>query len=417
MVLAVIFCSETVVMLLLPYLVHEEAGDWHRGIIDAALLLVISAPLLWLLIVDPLRGVALFERHRAQTIIENAAQGILTINAKNIVQSMNRAAETMLEVTSQAATGRPVIDLLPAWTPASLQERKFETKVTTRSGGSRPVAVSISPLDPDRDEGHILMIRDLTEQYLAEQRRVEAAVMRAEKLALAAQIASSVAHELRNPLTSMKMLVQTNREEVLARGMPVEDLDLINQEILRMELSLREFLSLARHSPQRLEWIQLDDVILRTFRLVETRARQQQVELQFSPASKPVTLNADRDHLQQLFLNLAMNSLDAMPSGGKLTVELAESEEGMEEIRVSDTGTGIPPEILGRLFEAFVTSKPTGTGLGLVVSRRLVEEQGGSISAINRPEGGAVFTIRLSRNPDVVPTVGADSFPMSHTVS
>lgn len=414
-VLGVIFAAEFLVMLLLPYLVHETSGDWNRATIDAALLLAISSPLLWLLIIDPLRGAAVFERQRAQTILDNAAQGILTIDSQQCVQSMNRSAETLLEVTVADAVGRPVAQFLPGWAPETIHKRKVELTVSPRLAGPRPVAISISPLPNERDAGHILMLRDLTEQRHAEQRRVDAAVMRAEQLAILAQIASGVAHELRNPLTSLKMLVQTNQKEILERGMPADDLILIEQEIRRMEGALQEFLNLARPNPARPERTSLNELIGRTFRLIEARARQQSVELHFTPAASNATLHADRDHLQQLFLNLAINALDAMPSGGQLTVTLSELNNGMHELTFADTGSGIAPEVHARMFEAFVTSKPTGTGLGLVVSRRLVEEQGGTITAANRPEGGAVFTVRLAPNPVIVRVQGSNPYIMSPT--
>ena len=401
LVLTVIFMSEFLVMLILPYLVDESVGEWHRGIIDAALLLVISSPTLWWLIIEPLRDAAIFERRRAQTILDNAGQGILTINSQQQVQSMNRAAEALFGVTSTTWTGKPVAMFLPEWTSGNCRYRKIEMKICSPETGSRPVAISISPLNPGHDDGHILMLRDLTEQRRAEQRRVDKAVMRAEQLAILARIASSVAHEIRNPLTSMKMLIQTNREEALERGMPAEDLLLIEQEIVRMESSLQEFLNLARPNPPRPEQISLNDLVHRTFRLIEARARQQKVALQFSTTTQQAMLNADRDHLQQLFLNLAINALDAMPSGGELSVTLfaLDSTDFAYELNFADTGCGIPQQLLNQLFEAFVTSKPTGTGLGLVVSRRLVEEQGGTISAANRLEGGAIFTVRLALNP------------------
>lgn len=410
-VLAVIFMAEFLVMLILPHLVHDAAGDWHRGIIDAALLLAFASPPLWLLIIEPLRDTAIFERRRAQAILDNAGQGILTIDSRQNVQSMNRSAEALFGLPSTSWIGKPVTLLLPEWTSGNCQHRKIETAIRSPTLGQLPVAISISPLNPAHNDGHILMIRDLTEQRKAEQRRVDAAVMRAEQLAILARIASSVAHEIRNPLTSLKMLIQTNREEALKRGMPAEDLELIEQEIGRMEGSLKEFLNLARPNPPRPERICLNDLIHRTFRLIEARARQQHVALQFTQLSPQATLNADRDHLQQLFLNLAINALDAMPSGGELSVTVSQPGDTSSdyELKFADTGCGIPQELLSQMFEAFVTSKPTGTGLGLVVSRRLVEEQGGTISAANRPEGGAVFTIRLSQNP--VKVVGTGSSP------
>ena len=186
-------------------------------------------------------------------------------------------------------------------------------------------------------------------------------------------------------LTSIKMLVQANCEEAEARGLPVEDLQIIEQEIRRMERCLQTFLDFARPPQLERRPVSLAVLVQRMFTLVEGRARKQHVTLHFRPPTTPVIVEADADQMQQLLVNLALNALDAMPQGGSLDISLGVPVHGQVELRVHDTGPGIAPALLPRLFEPFVSSKETGLGLGLVVSRRIAESHGGNLWVTNPP--------------------------------
>ena len=167
-----------------------------------------------------------------------------------------------------------------------------------------------------------------------------------------------------------------------------------------MERCLRTFLDFARPPKPERRPLDLAGLVERTFALISGRAHKQQVTLQFTPPDTAVMVEADGEQLQQLLVNLTLNALDAMPLGGTLAVELRGPEDGQVELLVSDTGPGIAPEVLPRLFEPFVTTKETGLGLGLVVSRRIAEGHGGSLRACNRPGGGACFVLRLPTQRD-----------------
>ncbi|MEO6811962.1 MAG: ATP-binding protein [Isosphaeraceae bacterium] len=226
-------------------------------------------------------------------------------------------------------------------------------------------------------------------------RGLERAVLRAEELAEVGQIAAGMAHELRNPLTAIKMLVQTNREEAEARGLPVEDLHVIAQEILRMEGRLNVFIDFAKPPKPERRRIDLATVVDQTLALIGGRARKQRVRLVFAPPLAPVVVEADGEQVRQLLVNLALNALDVMPRGGILEIELRPQGETFAELAVLDTGPGIAPRHLARLYEPFFTSKETGLGLGLAVSQRIARDHGGSLRALNRPQGGACFILRL----------------------
>jgi signal transduction histidine kinase len=225
----------------------------------------------------------------------------------------------------------------------------------------------------------------------------EREVLRAEQLAAVGQLAAGVAHELRNPLTAVKMLVATSREDLEARGVSAEDLEIIELEILRLERSLQAFLDFARPPKMERRMLDLSGVIEQALALLSGRTRKQEVRVDYEPPVTQVKVEADGEQLRQLLINLAMNSLDVMPHGGILTIKVVsmQLDRPFVEVHVSDTGPGIPKELLPRLFQPFVSGKETGLGLGLVVSRRIAEEHGGYLWATNQLQGGACMILRL----------------------
>lgn len=248
------------------------------------------------------------------------------------------------------------------------------------------------------------------EQVVKDLQEREHEVLRAEQLAAVGQLAAGLAHEMRNPLTSIKLLIQTNREEANLGGTPAEDLAVIEREIRRMERSLQNFLDFARPPKPDRKRMNLIEAIERTLALVGGRARKQHVEIRFHPNEASIPVEADPDLLQQVLVNLALNALDVMPGGGVLEVgtECPRRANGVAEVEVQvlDTGPGIDPEMESKLFQPFVSNKETGLGLGLVISRRIAEGHGGSLVGMNRPGGGACFCLRLplsAENPVPAP--------------
>jgi signal transduction histidine kinase len=243
----------------------------------------------------------------------------------------------------------------------------------------------------DRQLQHVVRrVAEVTERLQRQQRDM----LRAEQLAAVGQLAASVAHEVRNPLTSLKMLVEVALRPRQPKPLTDADLRVMHGEIARLEKTVQNFLNFARLPSPRRSDADLREVVARAVELVRSRARQQRVEVKMDCPAAPVTASVDREQLHTVFVNLFLNALDVMPEGGTLQVAVAQRDDAIE-VKVCDTGTGIPPEMMGRLFTPFASSKPTGTGLGLSLSRRIVEEHGGSLSARNRAEGGACFTIVL----------------------
>lgn len=220
-------------------------------------------------------------------------------------------------------------------------------------------------------------------------------VLRGEQLAAVGQLAAGLAHELRNPLTSLKVLVQTANDQGGPEHLSKQDLVVFEQEITRLEQLIQHFLDFARPPEMVRQTVDLTAVLDQTVRLVSGRAEQQQVVLRTEWPSAPVLLDADGAQLRQVFLNLVLNALDVVREGGALVVRLLRSAPDSVMIEVADTGPGIPAGQEERIFEPFFSTKETGTGLGLAICRRIVAAHQGSIAATNRPEGGAVFTVVL----------------------
>jgi signal transduction histidine kinase len=220
-------------------------------------------------------------------------------------------------------------------------------------------------------------------------------LLRTEQLSQVGQLAAGVAHEIRNPLTGIKMLVEAALRPQSPRPLNLEDGRVILGEVKRLEQTVQQFLNFARLPAPQIAPCDLRDIIRQAWELVRVRARQQQVEPSFHLPDDPVIVSADGGQLTTVMVNLFLNALDAMGSEGRLEVHLTPADTGTIRLKICDTGPGIPAEIQGKLFQPFATNKPHGTGLGLYLSGRILDEHGGAISANNRTEGGACFTITL----------------------
>ena len=283
--------------------------------------------------------------------------------------------------------------------------RRLQVQIEDAAGKLAPPGAEIvltGEGDAATLEGQMGLLAARVEETVRRLQQREREVLRAEQLAAVGQLAAGVAHEIRNPLTAIKMLTQV----AAASGGSLEpdDLAVVEREVRRMERSLQTFLDFAR--PPKLNRVGLDlgAAVARTLDLIRGRAAHQGVAVKLERPPGAVTVTADPDQLQQVFVNLALNALDVMPAGGELRarVEAATATRG-PRVSVCDTGPGIALDLLPRLFTPFVSGKETGLGLGLVTSRRVAEDHGGSVAARNRPGGGAEFVVQLPPETPEIP--------------
>ena len=222
-------------------------------------------------------------------------------------------------------------------------------------------------------------------------------VIQSERLAAVGELAAGVAHEMRNPLTSVKLLLQHVSKK--ANGFRIEEsqLHLILEEVSRMEGTIQGLLDFSRTPVMNRMKHDLRETLQRSLNLIDGRLKQNQINLRTEIASSPLWIDGDAEQLNQVFVNLLLNSIEAMSSGGELEVFANEcTEHRTGRIIVRDTGEGIANDVLTRLFEPFATTKERGTGLGLAVSRRIVTDHQGTITAENLPERGAMLVVELS---------------------
>ncbi len=232
-------------------------------------------------------------------------------------------------------------------------------------------------------------------QRLQEQERD---LLRAEQLAAVGQLAAGVAHEVRNPLTGIKFLVEGALRPAKPTPLSDEDLRLIRQEIVRIERTVQGLLDFARTPPPDRRRQDLRTLVTEAAGVVRGRAEAKPVTLQVESSPEPIPAAVDRDQMLSLLTNLLFNAIDATPPGGVVGVRVGAGADGIL-VEVTDTGPGIDPAVADRLFSPFATTKPTGTGLGLTVARRVAKDHGGTLTAANLPAGGAAFKLTLPGEP------------------
>lgn len=233
--------------------------------------------------------------------------------------------------------------------------------------------------------------------HIREIKALEAEVSRKERLSQLGNLAATVAHEIRNPLNSISVGLQRLKAEFH----PTQDEDqydrfigLMRGEVQRLNYIVEEFLSLARPLDLKPEPVLIDDLLNELTLLAENNADPAKVHLRVVVPENLPPIKVDRNHLKQLLLNLVLNGIQAMPDGGTLRLEARPAGKFLL-LTVADTGTGIAPAVLARVFEPYFTTKANGSGLGLAIARRIAEAHGGTISAKSEVDKGSQFEISL----------------------
>ena len=226
----------------------------------------------------------------------------------------------------------------------------------------------------------------------------------AERLATAGKMAASFAHEIRNPLSSMRMLAQMlMRKQDLPESKQKQSMQYILEEIERIDVIVKGFMDFAHPAVLDSAPHNLNQVLQDVLDLMEANLNHHQISLikKFAPDLPPISL--DRDKLKQAFMNIVLNAMDAMPEGGTLEILTL---QGSDKVRIDvvDTGVGIPPEGLNRLFEPFFTTKSQGTGLGLANAKRVLEQHGGDIRSKSVVGQGTTMSLWLPLSSDSSPS-------------
>jgi two-component system sensor histidine kinase PilS (NtrC family) len=337
-------------------------------------------------------------------IIENIPSGIITFDLNGRIVSSNRSAQKILALGTEEAR-----DI--SWRETPFQEIKeleefFTMPTQTFSGLSRviefrrtdgrdmPIGMTLTPLTlPDGALGGLVGIfQDLTER-----RRMEARLRQADRLAAAGQLAAGLAHEIRNPLAAISGSAELMKEAGLVSP---QLLDIVLRETDRLKLVTGQFLDFAKpmpHSEKRCDLIALAEQAVPL--LEKSCESTHAVTCTCQGEEKKVIVMGDPDQLKQVVWNLGLNALQAMPTGGQLTFTVRrhtpEHGQGWAAIELTDTGHGMTPTEIERIFEPFYTTKSGGTGLGLAIAKKIIDNLGGRIEVISHEGKGSTFRVWL----------------------
>ncbi|MCA0757486.1 PAS domain S-box protein [Paenibacillus sp. N4] len=231
------------------------------------------------------------------------------------------------------------------------------------------------------------VIRDLTER-----KRAEEMLVRSEKLSVIGQLAAGVAHEIRNPLTALKGFTQLLRNKY-----PEQEhyFEIMANEIDRIALIVNEFMTLAKPHFAEFNSAHLEPILQSVINILETQAILMNVTIHFRHEVQLPYVHCNENQLKQVFLNVIKNGIEAMPEGGELTIAAEMTDDGEILISIHDMGPGIPEELIKKIGEPFVTTKEKGTGLGLMISTRIIEAHRGTLHISSHPGHGTVVEIKL----------------------
>jgi two-component system sensor histidine kinase HydH len=268
------------------------------------------------------------------------------------------------------------------------ERNEFEADIS----GAR-VLVSTSPMQEDgkRVSGGMALLRDVTEM-----RRMEREMKQKERLSLLGDTAASVAHEVRNPLNAISMAAQRLEREYTSREGMEEARSffrILREEVKRLDGIVGQFLSLARPSKLNLREVDLNKLVEETATLLEEEAASHSVKIRTTPGNIP-RLMLDPDEMKKAVMNILRNGVEAAGQGGSVRVSAGLLDK-MVALRIEDSGKGMAPELMGKVFQPYFTTKDGGTGLGLSIAQRVVADHGGRIDVDSAPGEGTVFTIWL----------------------
>ncbi len=326
-----------------------------------------------------------------QEVIESLPSGLFTTDVAGTVLMFNRGAERITGIKRESVIGQKIDSVLPNFKFPFTEGRKEETILV--KGTQKIIGLTISALAglAENTKGFIVVFQDLTKI-----KHLEVEIQQKEKWAAIGELSSNIAHEIRNPLASLKGSIQMLRENSIPENYKDRLMEIALQEMDRLNRIITDFLMYSRPAPPELQKFDIHGLLDDTIDLLtntEQDERHVRIKKEYSGS---IPVNADPQKMRQVFWNLGLNALEAMSEGGELLIS-TQNEDTRVEIRFKDTGSGIEDNTIKKIFYPFFTTKEQGTGLGLAIAYRVVEEHGGSIIVESVPGIGTTFRVILPK--------------------
>lgn len=327
-----------------------------------------------------------------ENILQSLTSGLITVDLDGSIISVNKTGREILGLSGERGLlGRDLSSVISGLQISQISSSHREQTTYTRPDG-RTLMLGFSSSDlKDTDEavqGYIIIFQDLTEVKQLEER-----LRTSEKMAILGQLSAGLAHELRNPLSAISGAVEMLREDVEPSQENERLIRVATQEVERLNLLVEDFLILTMPIQKQTVPVDLGEVVSDTVDSFTKIMGRKKIYI-VNGLDKGIYVRAHSYRLKQAVWNLLLNSVDAMPDGGQITVS-SELNGGSAVVKFSDEGRGIDDKIVSRLFDPFFTTKEVGTGLGLAIVQKIIEGYNGQINVVSSPGNGATFMISL----------------------
>lgn len=350
-----------------------------------------------------LRGLSA-ENDLLAMVLESMTDGIIVLDEAHGIRLINKTAERMLPFVGDELTGRAVWQVVADEQVAAFlrdtligSDRVLDGEFTLEGAHAGTLEVTIVPLVRDRRiEGSLVHVDDITER-----RSEEARLRRAESLASMTTLAAGVAHEIRNPLTSMSIHLQLIQRTLGGQSVPAEideSLSTMTEEIRRLNKIVVDFLFAVRPMNSELREGDINDVLHPLLEFLRPEMSAGGIKVVEKLATRLPPAQVDERLLREALLNIVKNAKAAMPAGGTLTVGTVLYGERIC-ITVQDNGTGIPEDITDKIFEPYFTTREFGSGLGLTLTYKIIKEHAGDIEVSSKPGAGTTFRVCIPVSP------------------
>jgi PAS domain S-box-containing protein len=338
-----------------------------------------------------------------ENIVESINVGVMALDMEDRIESWNAQMEVMYALPRWQALTQPVTTIFPAEFVEELYRVRqnaginnlYKFRLQTPAGETRTVNVAIAPLVTRKFQvvGRLVIMDDITERV-----ELESQLSQADKLSSIGLLAAGVAHEVNTPLAVISSYTQMLAKQLQGDPQKSGLLEKITRQTFRASEIVNNLLNFSRTSGTEFADVDINKVITDTLALLEHQFKTAKIQVQSDLAAKISAIQGNPGRLQQVFLNLFLNAKDAMSGGGQLKVSTSNGE--MVSVRVSDTGSGIAPEHIQRIYDPFFTTKATpaegqnrGTGLGLSVTYGIIQEHAGKIRVESNPGAGTTFAL------------------------